>query len=89
MGASGTYYICYESQPPPIQSGCACRDELSAHRVHGASGDLAGGTPRDQRMEGMPYVQVVFAIIKLPYQTKLWKANRRCVCARAREIFAP
>ena len=27
MGASGTCYICYESQPPPIQSGCACRDE--------------------------------------------------------------
>ena len=27
MGANGTCYICYESQPPPIQSGCACRDE--------------------------------------------------------------
>jgi hypothetical protein len=23
----GACYICYESQPPPIQSGCACRDE--------------------------------------------------------------
>jgi tetratricopeptide (TPR) repeat protein len=27
MGANGACYICYESQPPPIQSGCACRDE--------------------------------------------------------------
>ena len=27
MGENGTCYICYESQPPPIQSGCACRDE--------------------------------------------------------------
>ena len=27
MAANGTCYICYESQPPPIQSGCACRDE--------------------------------------------------------------
>ena len=27
MGANGTCYVCYESQPPPIQSGCACRDE--------------------------------------------------------------
>jgi hypothetical protein len=27
MGANGTCYICYESQPPPIQSGCACRAE--------------------------------------------------------------
>jgi hypothetical protein len=27
MAAHGTCYICYESQPPPIQSGCACRDE--------------------------------------------------------------
>ena len=29
MGANGTCYICYEpeSQPPPIQSGCSCRDE--------------------------------------------------------------
>ena len=27
MDANGTCYICYESQPPPIQSGCACRDE--------------------------------------------------------------
>jgi hypothetical protein len=26
-GANGACYICYESQPPPIQSGCACRDE--------------------------------------------------------------
>ena len=27
MGANGACYVCYESQPPPIQSGCACRDE--------------------------------------------------------------
>jgi tetratricopeptide (TPR) repeat protein len=27
MGANGTCYVCYESQPPPIKSGCACRDE--------------------------------------------------------------
>jgi hypothetical protein len=27
MGANGACYICYESQPTPIQSGCACRDE--------------------------------------------------------------
>ena len=27
MGTNGTCYICYESQPPPIQSGCACRDK--------------------------------------------------------------
>ncbi len=27
MAANGACYICYELQPPPIQSGCACRDE--------------------------------------------------------------
>jgi hypothetical protein len=27
MGANGACYICYESAPPPIQSGCACRGE--------------------------------------------------------------
>jgi hypothetical protein len=27
MAANGTCYVCYESQPPPIQSGCACRGE--------------------------------------------------------------
>ncbi len=27
MAANGTCYVCYGSQPPPIQSGCACRGE--------------------------------------------------------------
>ena len=39
MGANGACYICYESQPPPIQSGCACRDEAVSQA--GLRGNIA------------------------------------------------
>ncbi len=55
--------VCLDSDPPPIQSGCACRSDTGLAHVGCLIENLSSGAtaaPRHQSVVGVPDVWTVF-----------------------------